>query len=148
MLISCSAPEGVVFGGSGHPFLFFSAISITTPHISHCQPQNFLAGRSRFIIELDTSIQSLTQELLKKKGDGTMKDLILEIVKALVDQPDRISVTEIEGSQTNVLELSVAKRDMGKIIGRKGRNAEAIRTILSAASGKSRKRHVLEIVEH
>ena len=77
-----------------------------------------------------------------------MKDLILEIVKALVDQPDRISVTEIEGSQTNVLELSVAKRDMGKIIGKQGRNAKAIRTILGAASGKSGKKYVLEIVEY
>jgi hypothetical protein len=76
-----------------------------------------------------------------------MKDLITEIVQALVDQPDHVLVTEIEGDHTNVLELSVAKSDMGKVIGRKGRTVQAIRTILSAASGKARKRFVLEIVE-
>jgi hypothetical protein len=76
-----------------------------------------------------------------------MKDLISNIVKALVDQPDQVSVTEVEGGHTVVLELSVAKSDMGKVIGRKGRNADAIRTILSAASGKVRKRYVLEILE-
>ena len=76
-----------------------------------------------------------------------MKDLITEIVQALVDQPDHVLVTEIEGDHTNVLELSVAKSDMGKVIGRQGRTAQAIRTILSAASGKARKRFVLEIVE-
>ena len=77
-----------------------------------------------------------------------MRDLISYIAKSLVDEPERVSVTEIEGSHTNVLELSVAKRDIGKIIGKQGRNAQAIRTILSAASGKSGKRHILEIVEH
>ena len=76
-----------------------------------------------------------------------MKDLILSIAKALVDQPDKVSVTEIEGNNTNVLELSVAKSDMGKVIGKQGRIAYAIRTILSAAGGKTRKRYVLEIVE-
>ena len=76
-----------------------------------------------------------------------MQDLITEIVQALVDQPDHVLVTEIEGDHTNVLELSVAKSDMGKVIGRKGRTVQAIRTILSAASGKARKRFVLEIVE-
>ena len=76
-----------------------------------------------------------------------MKDLISEIVKALADQPDKVSVTEVEGSQTVVLELKVAKSDMGKVIGKQGRNAQAIRTILSAAAGKIRKRYVLEIVE-
>ena len=76
-----------------------------------------------------------------------MKDLITEIVQALVDKPDHVLVTEIEGDHTNVLELSVAKSDMGKVIGRKGRTAQAIRTILSAAAGKARKRFVLEIVE-
>jgi predicted RNA-binding protein YlqC (UPF0109 family) len=76
-----------------------------------------------------------------------MKDLIGYIAKALVDQPDKVSVAEIEGNNTNVLELSVAKSDMGKIIGKQGRNAYAIRTILNAASGKTRRRYVLEIVE-
>ncbi len=76
-----------------------------------------------------------------------MKDLISEIVKALVDQPDQVSVNEVEGGHTVVLELRVAKSDMGKVIGKQGRHAQAIRTILSAASGKVRKRYVLEILE-
>ena len=76
-----------------------------------------------------------------------MKDLIKEIVKALVDQPDEVSVTEIVGENTTVLELKVAKSDMGMVIGKQGRNAQALRTILSAAGGKSRRRYVLEIVE-
>ena len=76
-----------------------------------------------------------------------IKDLISNIVKALVDQPEEVSVAEIEGVHTVVLEISVAKSDMGKVIGKQGRNAGAIRTILSAAAGKANKRYVLEIVE-
>jgi predicted RNA-binding protein YlqC (UPF0109 family) len=76
-----------------------------------------------------------------------MKDLITKIVQALVDQPDQVSVTEIVGDHTTVLELSAAKGDMGKVIGKQGRNAQALRTILSAASGKAGKRYILEIVE-
>jgi predicted RNA-binding protein YlqC (UPF0109 family) len=76
-----------------------------------------------------------------------MKDLITAIVKALVDQPEEVSVNEIGGSHTIVLEVRVAKTDMGKVIGRRGRTAQAIRTILSAASGKAGKRYMLEIVE-
>jgi predicted RNA-binding protein YlqC (UPF0109 family) len=82
-----------------------------------------------------------------KGGDGTMKDLITEIVIALLDQPDQVSVNEVEGEHTNVLELSVAKSDMGKVIGKQGRTAQAIRTIMSAAAGKTRKRYILEILE-
>ena len=88
------------------------------------------------------SIQSETE-----RGNGRMKDLISEIVQALVDEPDQVSVTEIEGGHTVVLEISVAKSDMGKVIGKQGRNAQAIRTILSAAAGKAKKRYVLEILE-
>ncbi len=76
-----------------------------------------------------------------------MKDLITKIAQALVDQPEQVSITEIEGSHSSVLELSVAKSDMGKIIGKHGRTAQAIRAVLSAASGKARKRYILEIVE-
>jgi predicted RNA-binding protein YlqC (UPF0109 family) len=76
-----------------------------------------------------------------------MKDLIGYIAKALVDQPEKVSVVEIESRNTNVLELSVAKSDIGKIIGKQGRHAQAIRTILSAASGKLQKRYILEIVD-
>jgi hypothetical protein len=76
-----------------------------------------------------------------------MKDLISEIVKALVDEPDQVSVTEIESGHTIVLEVSVAKSDMGKVIGKKGRNAQALRTIMGAVAGKTHKRYVLEIME-
>ena len=76
-----------------------------------------------------------------------MKDLITEIVQALVDQPEEVSVNEIGGSHTTVLEVRLAKTDIGKVIGKQGRTAQAIRTILSAASGKSRKRYIFEIVE-
>jgi predicted RNA-binding protein YlqC (UPF0109 family) len=76
-----------------------------------------------------------------------MKDLITEIVQAFVDQPDQVSVSEIVGQYTNVFELQVAKSDLGKVIGKQGRNAQALRTILSAASGNTRKRYILEIVE-
>ena len=76
-----------------------------------------------------------------------MKDLISYIAKALVDKPEEVGVTEIEGEQTSVLELKVAKEDLGKVIGKQGRTARAMRTLLSAASTKIRKRSVLEIIE-
>lgn len=76
-----------------------------------------------------------------------MKDLIKYIAQALVDNPEQVSVAEVEGNQTSVLELKVAKEDLGKVIGKQGRTARAMRTILSAASAKIRKRTVLEIIE-
>ena len=76
-----------------------------------------------------------------------MKDLIAYIAKALVDKPEKVVVTEIEGQQIYVIELKVAKKDIGKIIGKRGRTAEAIRTILTGASAKLKKRCVLEIIE-
>mgnify|MGYP005623861969 FL=1 len=76
-----------------------------------------------------------------------MKDLIAYIAKALVDKPEEVVVTEIEGEQTSVIELKVAKEDLGKVIGKQGRTARAMRTILSAASTKINKRSVLEIIE-
>ena len=76
-----------------------------------------------------------------------MKDLISTIARALVDNPEQVSVTEIEGAHTSVLELKVAKSDMGMVIGKRGRTAGAIRTILSGVSGKAKKRVVLEILE-
>ncbi len=76
-----------------------------------------------------------------------MKELITYIAQALVDNPDEVLVTEVEGGQTLIMELRVAKEDMGKIIGKHGRTAQAIRTLLSAASGKAKKRIVLEILE-
>jgi predicted RNA-binding protein YlqC (UPF0109 family) len=76
-----------------------------------------------------------------------MKDLLQEIAKALVDHPDDVHVTEIEGEQTTVLELRVRTEDLGKVIGRQGRTARAIRTLLAAAGMKIHKRFVLEILE-
>jgi len=76
-----------------------------------------------------------------------MKELISYIAKALVDKPEEVTVTEIEGEQTSVIELKVAKEDLGKVIGKQGRTARAMRTILSAASTKIKKRSVLEIIE-
>jgi hypothetical protein len=76
-----------------------------------------------------------------------MKDLIGYIARALVDYPEQVSVSEVEGNQTSVLSLKVAKEDLGKVIGKQGRTARAMRTILSAASAKIKKRSVLEIIE-
>ena len=76
-----------------------------------------------------------------------MKDLITEIVQVLVDQPEEVSVNEMGGGDTIILEVKVAKTDMGKIIGKQGRTAQAIRTILGAAAGKTRQRYIFEIVE-
>ncbi len=76
-----------------------------------------------------------------------MKDLIIRIAEALVDHPEMVSVDEVRGEHTTVLKLNVDKSDLGKVIGKKGNTARAIRTLLSAASGKTKKRHVLEIIE-
>ncbi|MFO7568852.1 MAG: KH domain-containing protein [Smithellaceae bacterium] len=76
-----------------------------------------------------------------------MKELIMQIAKSLVDNPDKVVVSEITGEQTSVLELRVAKEDLGKVIGKEGRTAHAIRAILSATGAKMRKRAVLEILE-
>jgi predicted RNA-binding protein YlqC (UPF0109 family) len=84
---------------------------------------------------------------LNTEGNEVMKDLIAYIAKALVDKPEEVVVTEIEGEQTSVIELKVAKEDLGKVIGKQGRTARAMRTILSASSTKLNKRSVLEIIE-
>ena len=78
---------------------------------------------------------------------SAMKDLVEEIAKALVDNPEDVRVTEVEGEQTTVLELRVRNEDLGKVIGRQGRTARAIRTLLGAAGMKVQKRFVLEILE-
>ncbi|MFO7715266.1 KH domain-containing protein [Desulfosarcina sp.] len=76
-----------------------------------------------------------------------MKELIITIVRSLVDKPEQVAVAEVEGKQTTVLELTVAREDLGKVIGKQGRTAQAMRTILSAVSSKIKKRTVLEIIE-
>ena len=76
-----------------------------------------------------------------------LKELVEFTAKALVDKPSDVQVTEVEGEQTTVIELRVSKEDLGKVIGKQGRTARAIRTILSAAASKEKKRCVLEILE-
>ncbi len=91
-----------------------------------------------------------TLNLNSNEGDGAMKDmkdLIKYTAQALVDYPEQVEVSEVQGNQTSVIELKVAKEDLGKVIGKQGRTARAMRTILSAASAKIKKRSVLEIIE-
>ncbi|MEA3223581.1 MAG: KH domain-containing protein [Thermodesulfobacteriota bacterium] len=76
-----------------------------------------------------------------------MKELIEYIAKMIVDNPDEVKVTEVIGEVTSVIELRVAKSDLGKVIGKEGRTARAMRTLLTAASTKIKKRAVLEIIE-
>lgn len=76
-----------------------------------------------------------------------MKDLILMIAKSLVDKPEEVDLQEVEGEKTTVLELRVAKEDLGKVIGKQGKTARAMRTILNATATKLNKRAVLEIIE-
>ena len=76
-----------------------------------------------------------------------MKDLIKLIVQSLVDNPEQVEISEIEGDRTLILEIRMAKADIGKVIGKKGRTAQAIRAILRAASGKAKKHIIFEIIE-
>ena len=76
-----------------------------------------------------------------------IKDLIQRIAEALVDSPEEVTVTALEGSQATVLELKVAKEDLGKIIGKQGRTAKSIRTLVNAAASRENRRVILEIVE-
>lgn len=77
----------------------------------------------------------------------SLKDLVEFMAKSLVDKPEEVEVNEVVGEQTTVVELRVAKEDLGKVIGKQGRTARSMRTILNAASTKLHKRSVLEIVE-
>ncbi|MFQ5649228.1 MAG: KH domain-containing protein [bacterium] len=76
-----------------------------------------------------------------------MKDFLLFIARHLVDKPEEVEVSEIDGDQTDVFELRVGRGDMGKVIGRKGQTAIALRTLLAAASAKTGRRSVLDIVD-
>lgn len=76
-----------------------------------------------------------------------LKDLVEYLAKALVDNPEEVHVTEVEGESATILELSVAKSDLGKVIGRQGKTARAMRTILGASAAKLGKKAILEIVE-
>lgn len=79
--------------------------------------------------------------------EPSMKELVEFISKALVDTVERIEINEIQGNQTNIIELRVAKEDIGKVIGRNGRTADAIRTILNCAAAKVQKRYILQILD-
>lgn len=76
-----------------------------------------------------------------------VRELVEEIVKALVDRPEEVQCTEVDGTHSCVLELKVAREDVGKVIGKKGVHADAIRRIVHAIGGKKKKRYVLEIIE-
>jgi len=80
-------------------------------------------------------------------GVSTMRELVEHIAKALVDDMDKVNVTEVEGNNVTVLELRVGQGDLGKVIGKQGRTARAMRTILNANATKMRRRAVLEIIE-
>src|SRR4030081_1390916 len=84
---------------------------------------------------------------LQRQADLDMKTLIEDIAKALVDLPDQVSVREVQGEQVTVLELRVAPTDLGKVIGKQGRTARSIRTLLGAAGMKLNRRFTLEILE-
>ena len=76
-----------------------------------------------------------------------LKDLVEYVVKRLVDKPDEVSVSEISGEQATIVELRVASEDLGKVIGKEGKTARSIRTLLHAIATKEKKRAVLEILE-
>jgi predicted RNA-binding protein YlqC (UPF0109 family) len=80
-------------------------------------------------------------------SETSMKELVEFVAKALVDEPSKIEISEISGNQTNIIELKVAKEDVGKVIGRSGRTADAIRTILICAAAKHNKRYILQIID-
>ncbi len=120
-------------------FVFF-VIQESDTH--HPHPMSTGAVQSPDIFVLKNLILNEADE-----GEVYMKELISYIAQSLVDQPGEVTVSEVQGNQTTVLELKVAKEDLGKVIGKQGRTAQAMRTILSAVSSKIKKRTVLEIIE-
>jgi uncharacterized protein len=92
-------------------------------------------------------IQPQPDDVTAAGDETTMRNLIEYVVRQLVDHPDAVEVREVEGAQTRVLELRVMKSDMGKVIGKQGRTARALRTILNAASARLKKHTILEILE-
>lgn len=80
-------------------------------------------------------------------GNSSMTELIRYITNSLVDNTDKVDITEVEGTQTNVIELRVAKEDIGKVIGKNGKTADAIRTLLNCGGAKVSKRYILHIID-
>jgi uncharacterized protein len=95
----------------------------------------------------DESMRTTFDVVQTDNGSCSMKELVESIARALADQPDAVSVAEISGARSLIVELTVAKEDMGKIIGKQGRTADAMRTIVAAVSAKMKKRSVLEFIE-
>ena len=89
----------------------------------------------------------MADEYSDSQKDFEPLEFLKFIIKAMVDHPEEVNITEVDGEKTVVYELQVNQEDMGKVIGRRGQNARAIRTLLSAASGKRRKHSILEIIE-
>jgi predicted RNA-binding protein YlqC (UPF0109 family) len=89
----------------------------------------------------------MSEPIQGKKELSELSKMIAYLARMLVDLPDQVEVNEIAGENTTVIELKVAKEDLGKIIGKQGRTARAVRTVLNGASTKLRRRTVLEIVE-
>jgi len=87
-------------------------------------------------------------DVVEADVEALMKALITAIVQALVDKPAEVQIKEVIGEHAHVLELRVAKEDLGKVIGKGGAHASAIRTLMAAASGKEKKRYILEIIEY
>ena len=87
------------------------------------------------------------KQLISRKEEMVMKDFVEFIAKHLVDKPEEVEVTEVEGERVTVYELRVGDGDLGKVIGKRGQTAKAIRTLLSASAAKIGKRAVLEILE-
>ena len=91
--------------------------------------------------------KSMSKEDQNIEGQDFMKEIIEKIVKVIVDNQDDVHINEVDGGRTKIIELRVAKDDIGKVIGKKGHTISAIRTILASASGKEKVRYVLELLE-
>ena len=96
---------------------------------------------------MSSSCFSPVRDSVPVNSEGVVKNLVMTMVKALVDKPEEVSLREVEGEKTTVLELRVAKEDLGKVIGKQGKTAKAMRIILNATATKLKKRAVLEIIE-
>jgi hypothetical protein len=105
----------------------------------------FFRDRSRDKEDKSKEDQSNKDQRMERCGG--MRDIINKIVKAIVDSPDDVNISEIDGGRTTIIELKVAKDDIGKVIGKKGRTISAIRTLLASAGGKEKIRYVLELLE-
>jgi len=96
---------------------------------------------------LDKIIEIRIENLNPTESEKAMEELIRKITQALVDRPEKVSIENIEGERTTILELRVAKEDLGKVIGKEGRTVQSLRTILKAVSGKHDKRTILQVIE-